>query len=106
MYADIMRGGMMSAPATLINPLLIFCSIFHAHQLMIWRSRCVPIRTAAEIKATIVLPPLQSVKLYHKLAQEVMELRVLGMGFAAIAKSFKVCENTARRAANYNKRQK
>jgi len=61
----------------------------------------VPIRTAAEIKAAIVLPPLQSVKLYHKMDQKVTELRALGMGFAAIARSLKISENTARRAADY-----
>jgi len=67
------------------------------------RSQCIPIRTAAEITATIILPPLQSVKLYHKIAQKVVELRALGMGFAAIAKSLKINENTVRKAYIYQK---
>jgi len=49
---------------------------------------------------------IQFVKLYHKITQKVTELLALGMGFAAIAKSLKISENTARRAAGYKGRQK
>ena len=57
-----------------------------------------PIRTAAEIEVKIVLPPLLNVALYHKIRAKVVALHTLGMSLAAIAKSLKINEKTARKA--------
>ena len=62
-----------------------------------WRTQSEPIRTAAELKINIVLPPLLNVALYHKIREKVIALHALGMSLAAIAKSLKINE-TARKA--------
>jgi hypothetical protein len=66
------------------------------------RSQCERIRTAGEIKANIILPPLDNVALYHKIREKVASLRALGMSFGAIAKSLSLNEKTVRKAF-YNK---
>lgn len=68
-----------------------------------WRTQSEPIRTAAEIKVQIVLPPILNVALYHKIREKVVALHTLGMSLAAIAKSLKINEKTARKALCYKK---
>ncbi len=48
-----------------------------------------PIRTAAEITAKMIIPPLQQIPLYQKLSKKITELRLLGMSNKEIAKSLK-----------------
>ncbi len=68
-----------------------------------WRTQSEPIRTAAELKVNIVLPPLLNVALYHKIREKVIALHALGMSLAAIAKSLKINEKTARKAYYYKR---
>ena len=55
-----------------------------------WRPPVTPNRTASEMDARIVIPPLMQVPVYRKIAQKVAELRHLNMTYAAIAKSLNV----------------
>lgn len=67
------------------------------------RRRNTLLLTAAELKVKIVLPPLINVALYHKIREKVVALHTLGMSLAAIAKSLKINEKTARKALYYKR---
>jgi len=68
---------------------------------MRWRPHAAPIRTASEMDAKIVIPPLVQVPVYRKIAQKVAELRHLNMTFAAIAKSLNVSKQLTITAFRY-----
>ena len=63
-----------------------------------------PIRTASEIRAKIIIQPLQRTPLYQKLAKKVIELRLLGMPNKEIAKNLKTSKRTVVRAYGFQKR--
>ena len=65
------------------------------------RPHAAPIRTASEMDAKIVIPPLVQVPVYRKIAQKVAELRHLNMTFAAIAKSLNVSKQLTITAFRY-----
>ena len=62
-----------------------------------------PIRTASEITANIIIRPLQRTPLYHKLANKVTELRLLGMPCKDIAKSLNIAKRTVTKACKFQK---
>jgi len=65
-----------------------------------------PIRTAAEISAhTKILPARQSY-LYQKLSRKATQLRLLGMSYQEIARSLNINRKTARKACEYQRREK
>lgn len=68
-----------------------------------WNKRppVTPTRTASEVDARIVIPPLMQVPIYMKIAQKVAELRHLNMTFAAIAKALSVSKQLAILAFRY-----
>jgi len=80
---------------------LIVASDRFFRQGKIYRTQSELIRTAAELKVNIVLPPLLNVALYHKIREKVIALHALGMSLSAIAKSLKINEKTARKAFYY-----
>ncbi|OGX11039.1 MAG: hypothetical protein A2351_08655 [Omnitrophica bacterium RIFOXYB12_FULL_50_7] len=60
-----------------------------------------PIRTASEMDASIIIPPLLQIPVYRKIAQKGAELRDLNMTYAAIAKSLNVSKQLAMIAFRY-----
>lgn len=64
-----------------------------------------PIRTASEMDARIVIPPLMQVPVHRRIARKVAELRHLDMTFAAIAKTLSVSKQTVIIAFRYDKDQ-
>ncbi len=66
-----------------------------------WRPPVTPTRTASEMDARIVIPPLVPIPTYRKIAQKVAELRLLNMTFARIATSLNVSKQLAIIAFRY-----
>jgi len=71
---------------------------------MMWRTRLQPIRTAAEITATIKILPIHQPYLYQKLSKKATQLRLLGMSYQQIANALNITERTAMRACRYGRR--
>lgn len=59
-----------------------------------------PIRTAAEITATIAISVNRQIILYKMLGRKAKELHMLGMSYEAISRSLKIGRETARRACH------
>lgn len=65
------------------------------------RTRLQPIRTAAEITATIKIAPTRQLPLYQKLAQKATELRLLGLSYNQIAKKLGAGKRTIVKACQF-----
>ena len=66
-----------------------------------WRTQAQPIRTASELTANIVIFVNKQVTLYKMYANKAKQLYMLGMSYAAIGRSLKIGQETARRACSY-----
>ena len=65
------------------------------------RTQLQPIRTTAQITASIKILPSKSFPLYQKLAQKVKELQLLGLSYKEIAKKLGISEGTIANACKY-----
>ena len=69
-----------------------------------WRTQLQPIRTSAEITASIKILPAREPYLYQKLSRKATQLRLLGMSYGQIAKSLHINKKTAIKACEYQGR--
>ncbi len=60
-----------------------------------------PIRTGSEITASIVIPINKQAILYRAHAGKAKQLHMLGITYAAIGKSLKIGQKTARKTCHY-----
>ena len=70
----------------------------------IWRTRLRPIRTAAQITASIKILPAKLPPLYQKLTQKVKKLQLLGLPIKEIAKRLNVSKGTVENALKWARR--
>lgn len=69
--------------------------------VFLWRTRSQPIRTAAQITASIKILPVKTPPLYQKLTQKVKELQLLGLSYKEIAKRLNISQGTITNALKY-----
>lgn len=65
-------------------------------------ARMLPIRTASEITAQIVIPANNQIILYKTCASKAKQLHISVMSYKAISTVLKISRETARKACRYN----
>jgi len=71
--------------------------------IKIKRTRLQPIRTAAQITASIEIPPVKQLSLYQKLSRKATQLRLLGLYIKEIAKRLSVSRGTVENALKWER---